>query len=408
GYCSRSFLTIPMRNHEHDIIGVLQLINTRDPQTGEIGAFSLQDQRLAESLASQAAVALTNRGLIDELKRLFDALVKLIATAIDEKSPHTGGHCKRVPALTMMLADAAHRTQDGPLREFALSEEDRYQLEVAGWLHDCGKITTPEHIMDKSTKLETIFDRIELVDTRFAVLKREAELARVREELEALRAGRAVDAEALDAACRERLAALDEQRAFLHRCNVGGESMAEADRARVRTIAEQHWRDADGHAQPLLSEAEAENLSIPKGTLTSEEREIVNQHIVATIKMLESLPFPKHLKNVPEYAAGHHERVDGKGYPRGLTGEQMSVPARVMAIADVFEALTDGGRPYKEGMPLSRALAILGEMKMERHIDPDLFDVFVKERVYLDYAKAYLNPAQIDIIDPKDIPGFPA
>lgn len=408
GYCSRSFLTIPMRNHEHDIIGVLQLINARDPQTGGIGTFSLQDQHLAESLASQAAVALTNHGLIDELKHLFDALVKLIATAIDEKSPHTGGHCKRVPALTMMLAEAAHRTQDGALRDFALSAEERYQLEVAGWLHDCGKITTPEHVMDKSTKLEGVLDRIELIDTRFAVLKREAELARLRTEVEALRAGRTVDNEALDGELTRRLGELDEQREFLHRCNVGGESMATADRARVRALAVQRWHDADGLERSLLSADETEHLTIPKGTLSREEREIVNQHIVSTIKMLESLPFPKHLKNVPEYAGGHHEHIDGTGYPRGLTGEQMSIPARVMAIADVFEALTDGGRPYKEGMPLSRALAILGRMKLDRHIDPDLFDVFVREKVYLDYARAYLDPNQIDAIDPTAIPGFPA
>ncbi len=411
GYRSRSFLTIPLKNHENDIIGVLQLINARGSGSGAddsfITAFSLEDQRLAESLASQAAVALTNRGLIEEQQRLFDAFVRLIATAIDEKSPHTGNHCKRVPVLTMMLAEAAHRAEDGPLREFTLTEKERYQLEVASWLHDCGKITTPDYIMEKSTKLETVIDGIKLIDTRFAVLKQEAKIERLRAELDALRAGRSADTAALDASYHDRLTKLDELHAFLRRCNIGGEEMSGADQARVREIATERWIDAEGSHVPLLSETETANLSISKGTLNEEEREIVNQHIVSTIKMLESLPFPKHLQNVPEYAGGHHERIDGKGYPCGLSGEQMSIPARVMAIADVFEALTDNDRPYKKGMKLSRALAILGKMKLDRHIDPDLFDVFIKEKVYLEYAQTFLDPSQIDTIDTSIIPGCP-
>ncbi|MBY0574999.1 MAG: GAF domain-containing protein [Gallionellaceae bacterium] len=394
GYRSQSFLAVPMRNHEDEVIGVLQLINAQDRETGAIVSFSKDDQQLLESLASQAAIALTNRRLIKQLEELFEALIQMINTAIDDKSPYTGGHCARVPALTMMLAEAVNRTTQGPLKDFFMTDRDLGELKIAGMLHDCGKITTPVHVVDKATKLQTLFDRIQLLDTRFEVLKRDAEIAHLKAEDRRQK----TEYEA-------RIRQLDEDREFLRRCNIGGEAMTDEDQQRVRQIAAWQWRDADGEMHNFLSDDEVENLNIRAGTLTAAEREIINHHIVVTIKMLESLPWPKHLKNVPEYAGGHHERMDGKGYPNHLTREQMSVQARVMGIADIFEALTAKDRPYKPGKTLAESLDILGKLKLGGHIDPDLFDVFIREKVYLDYARQYLTTERVDDVDLSNIPG---
>jgi HD-GYP domain-containing protein (c-di-GMP phosphodiesterase class II) len=406
GYRSKSFLTVPMRNHEGEIIGVLQLINAQDPKSGQITPFSASDQRLAESLASQAAIALTNRMLINQLEQLFESFINLINTAIDEKSPYTGGHCQRVPVLTMMLAEAANQVRQGPLAEFAMNDKDRYELKIAGLLHDCGKVTTPVHIVDKATKLETIFDRIHLLDTRFEVLKRDAELDALRAKLRYMEQGRRLEADAEDRRLRDRLRQLEDDRRFLHACNIGGERMREEDIERVRRIARYRWRDIAGHEADFLTEDEVRNLVIRSGTLTDEERKVINHHIVATIRMLEALPWPKHLKNVPEYAGGHHERMDGKGYPKGLRREQMSIQARCMGIADIFEALTAKDRPYKKGKTLSESLEILGRMKENGHVDPDLFEIFVRNKVYLRYAEMFLDPEQVDEVDESQIPGY--
>ena len=403
GYRSQSFLTVPMRNHENEVIGVLQLINAQEQESGAIIPFSSDDQQLLESLASQAAIALTNRHLIDQLEELFEAFIQLINTAIDDKSPYTGGHCARVPALTMMLAEAVNRTTLGPLKDFVMTDKDRRELKIAGLLHDCGKITTPVHVVDKATKLHTLFDRIQLLDTRFEVLKRDAEIVMLREI-----AAAGADARRVEAACQNyatRATQFDQDREFLRHCNVGSEAMSAEAQQRVRQIATYQWRDGDGKAGNFLSDDEIENLTIRAGTLTAAERQIINHHIDVTIKMLESLPWPRHLKNVPEYAGGHHERMDGKGYPRGLTREQMSVQARVMGIADIFEALTAKDRPYKKGKTLTESLTILGKFKLGGHIDPDLFDVFIREKVYLDYAKQFLAPEQVDEVDLTKIPG---
>jgi hypothetical protein len=293
----------------------------------------------------------------------------------------------------MLLAEAVNETKSGPLKNFHMTEEDRYELKIAGLLHDCGKVTTPVHVVDKATKLETLFDRIQLIDTRFEVLKRDV-------EIEALRRGLP------EREIRERLRELDDDRRFLHACNIGGERMKDEDVARVRRIAKRRWRDVAGHEADFLTEDEVNNLTIRAGTLTEEERKIINNHIVATIKMLESLPWPRHLTRVPEYAGGHHERMDGKGYPKGLTRDQMSVQARCMGIADIFEALTAKDRPYKKGKTLSESLEILGRMRINNHVDPDLFDVFVRRKVYYKYAEMFLDPEQIDEVDESRIPGY--
>ena len=406
GYRSKSFLTVPMRDHQGVVIGVLQLINRIQHGSNNIVGFSEADQRLAESLASQAAIAITNRQLIDQLEALFESFIKLINTAIDEKSPYTGGHCQRVPELTMMLAEAVNETREGPFADFVMSDEDRYELRIAGLLHDCGKVTTPVHVVDKATKLQTIFDRIGLVDTRFEVVKRDAEIAALREKL-AAPANANAEWQKADRDLTVRLRKINEDRQFLRFCNFGSEAMRDDDQERVREISRNYrWRDVDGNNAEFLTEDEARNLTIRSGTLTPEERQTINHHIEVTIKMLESLPWPRHLKNVPEYAGGHHERMDGKGYPRGLTREQMSVQARVMGIADIFEALTAKDRPYKKGKTLTESLNILGRFKLNGHVDPDLFDVFVREKVYLRYAEQFLDPEQIDVVDESAIPGY--
>ena len=405
GYRSKSFLTIPMKNHDGEIIGVLQLLNAQN-NDGEVMSFTVEDQRLAESLASQAAIALTNRMLITQLEMLFESLIELINTAIDEKSPYTGGHCKRVPALTMMLAEAASATTEGPLADFRMTDKDRYELKIAGLLHDCGKITTPVHVVDKATKLETIFDRVHLVSQRFDILMRDAEIAMMKAKLAALEAGDSLAAERANEKFLARVRQLEADREFLKRANKGSEKMSAEDQARVNLIASYPYQSPSGAMETFLSDDERDSLNIPYGTLSPSERKIINHHIDATINMLEALPWPKHLKNVPEYAGGHHERMDGKGYPKGLTREQMSVQARTMGIADIFEALTAKDRPYKSGKTLSESLEILGKFKLNGHIDPDLFDVFVRERLYQKYAEQFLDAAQIDEVDQTKIPGF--
>lgn len=405
GYRSKSFLTIPMKNHENEIIGVLQLINAIDPVSGEIIPFSKANQQLVESLASQAAVALTNYNLIEGLKNLFEAFIELIADAIDEKSPYTGGHCRRVPELTMMLADAACRAKQGPLADFRMTDKEIYELRIAAWLHDCGKVTTPEHVMDKPTKLSTIYDRIHLVEQRFELLRKQAECDMLRQQVRALRDGKPLEADRLQIEFDAFSQQLQMDCDFLRQANIGGEYMTPEHKQRVDDIAAYQLESGGKHVN-FLSEDEVYNLKIERGTLTAEERTVINNHIVVTIHMLESLPYPKDLKRVPEYAGGHHERMDGKGYPRGLKREEMSVPARVMGIADIFEALTSRDRPYKKAKTLSESLFILGKMKLDNHVDPDLFDIFIREKIYQRYAEMFLEPEQIDVVDETAIPGY--
>ena len=394
GYRSTSFLTIPMLNKTDEVIGVLQLINARDPGSGATVPFGPTDQQAVEALASQAAVALDNQMLFDGQKRLLDSFIQLMADAVDKKSPYTGGHCKRVPALTEMLAEAACEAKQGPFKDFDLTPDERYELHIAAWLHDCGKIATPEHIVDKASKLSTIYDRIESAGARFEVLRRDA-------EIEYLRACRkdGADTAALERAWRERVEALEADHAFIEAVNRGGESMGPEEQERVRRIGAMPWRAPDGEERPLLSEDEVYNLCVSRGTLTPEERKIIDDHIVITIEMLANLPFPKGLTRVPEYAGGHHEKMDGTGFPRGLRREQMSTPARMMAIADIFEALTAQDRPYKKPMTLSQAMAIMARMRDDDHIDPELFELFIETGIYRSYAERFLAAEQIDDVD---------
>jgi len=450
GYRTTSVLTMPLKNSQDDVIGVLQLLNALDPATGEVVAFSEELQPLMEALASQAAVALDNALLIKAQENLLDSFITLMARAVDAKSPYTGGHCERVPELTEMLTRAVCDAESGPFADFNLSQEGWYELHIGAWLHDCGKVTTPEYVVDKSTKLETITDRIHEVRMRFEVAKREAIIA-CQEQIITGNGDSAVLREELG----RTLSHLDEDYYFIAECNLGGEFMAEDRVERVRKIAGQTWtRTLDDRvgiaheelvrrerqpapvlpvAEPLLADrldhliehdadvhsadpdnpygfrikvpehkynlGEIYNLCISRGTLTEEERFKINDHIVQTIVMLESLPFPKHLARVPEIAGGHHEKMDGTGYPKQLRGEQMSIPARVMAIADVFEALTAADRPYKPAKKLSESVKIMSFMVKDDHLDPDLFRLFLESGVYKAYADKFLLPEQIDEVD---------
>ena len=383
GYRSTSILVVPLKDHEGTVIGALQLINRQD-DTGKVVPFTIADQQLLGSLASQAAVALTNRLLIDNLNGMFESLVQVIADAIDEKSPYTGKHCRRVPELTMLLADAVNAAESGAFTGVKLDADQLYELKIAAWLHDCGKVVTPVHVVDKSTRLETIFDRVELLELRYEVARRDARISHAFGD---------IDADQLD----NRYKALDEELAFLRRCNDGGTFVDDEDAARIAAIADRWWTDREGVEQPFLTQDEVRNLSIARGTLNTSEREVINNHVVSTIKMLERLSYPRHLRSVPEIAGAHHERIDGKGYPNGLTGDQMSVQAKILAIADIFEALTSGDRPYKKAIPLSRALKIMEDIRDSGHIDPEIFEVFMQKKVYMPYARQHLKPELIDI-----------
>jgi len=449
GYRSKSFLTVPLKDRDENVIGVLQLINARDWEAGEVIPFSHITQPLVESLASQAAVALNNQQLMEAQKNLMDAFIKLIAGAIDAKSPYTGGHCQRVPALAEMLANKACEATEEPFADFDLDEDGQYELYIASWLHDCGKVTTPEYVVDKATKLETIYNRIHEIRMRFEVAKREVDIAYYK-----ILAEGTDNPAALKKARDEELAQLDDDYAFIAECNVGGEFIDDERLERIKKISERTWtrtlddrlglsqaekKQVEGFDAPalpvqekMLSDkpehvirwdkgekfpddnpwgikmkspdnkynlGEVYNLSIGRGTLTEEERYKINHHIVQTIVMLEELPWPRHLKRVPEFAGGHHEKMDGTGYPRQIAGDSMSVPARVMALADIFEALTASDRPYKEAKTLSQAVKIMSFMVKDEHIDPDLFKLFLKTGLHEEYANRYLLPEQIDEVD---------
>ena len=397
GYRSKSMLVVPMKNHENDIIGVLQLLNACDRTTGDVVSFSTESQEMTESLASQAAVALSNNRLIHDLENLMESFTRTIAAAIDEKSPYTGGHVRRVAELTMEIARKINTTREGPLGEVHFSDDELKELHIAAWLHDVGKITIPEYVIDKATKLETIFDRFELLRLRFELCRLQTEIRRLKGN-SSPGVGEEMGTPS-PAAGQEIRGGMDkslsDELRFLQEVNGGGERMSDAMMDQVRSIAAREW-EWDGKQTALLSDAEVENLNIRQGTLSTGEREIIKGHATITYKMLSQLPFPKKLRNVPEYAASHHETLDGRGYPRGLDEHRLSLQSRILALADVFEALTAKDRPYKKAKTLDEAIQILKDMVKNRQIDAGLFDLFMTEGVHLDYARRELSPQQID------------
>jgi HD-GYP domain-containing protein (c-di-GMP phosphodiesterase class II) len=398
GYRSKSMLVIPLKNHENEIIGVLQLLNAQDPETREVLAFSTEYVDLIAALASQAAVALTNTQLIEDLKNLFYAFIESIATAIDEKSPYTGGHIDRVVNLTMMIADRINRTREGAFKDICFNESEMEELRLSAWMHDVGKITTPEYIVDKSSKLETIFDRTQLVETRFKLIEKSLENSYLQKKIKLLENTNLLpenELRQLENEFKNEVGALHEEIKFVQTCNRSGEFMSDRNIDMLNAIAGKTCALFEKE-QPYLTPDEVRNLSIRKGTLADNERKIIENHAAMTLKILSQLPFPNRLSRVPEFAAGHHEKLDGTGYPRGLTEKDLPLQTRILAVADIFEALTAKDRPYKKPMKLSEAVKIMGFMKKDNHIDPDIYDLFINEGLHLEYAQNEMNPDQID------------
>lgn len=397
GYRSKSMLVIPMKNHENNIIGVLQLLNSKIPETGEVIAFSKDYVDLVASLASQAAVALTNTQLIQDLKNLFYAFIKSIATAIDEKSPYTGGHINRVVDLTMMIAEEINKTDHGPFKDVIFNEDEIEELRLAAWMHDVGKITTPENVIDKSTRLQAIFDRENLIETRFQMIFKSIENEYLQRKIEFLQNGISDESKMkiMGQELEDKIRDLGEELKFIIACNNPGEFMSDEKIDRIKKIAKKNYVSPVGE-HPYLTEDEVENLCIQKGSLTDKERNIIENHAGITLKILNELPFPAKFANVPEFASSHHEKLDGSGYPRGLSEKELSLQSRIMAIADVFEALTAKDRPYKEPMKLSKAVKIMEFMKQDKHIDADIYDLFLESRLFYEYAKKQMAPEQVD------------
>ena len=428
-YKTVSMLVIPIFDSRKRIIGIAQFINALDINGHPI-AFTSKSQEKAQSICNLMVPYLENQKLKEDYDQLLESFIEVLARAIDAKSPYTGSHCQRVPVIARMLATAAVQQDHGPLKIFEMNEDDWYALNIASWLHDCGKITTPEYIVDKATKLETINNRIHEIRNRFEILRRDAHIDYLKKRLKNTSTQEELQNEYIS-----KIQKLEDDFDFVANCNIGDIPLSDKDVARLQEISHTKFiryfsrmkglswaeRDAikdtelysnpsyenllqnrDDQINAPYNRGELYNLTIRSGTINKKEREKINEHIVVTIDMLKALPFPKELSNVVEYAGAHHERVDGQGYPNGLTGEQMSVPARIMAIADIFEALTANDRPYKEPKKLSKVLAIMQHMKNSGHIDPDLYEVFIRSHVYADYAEQYISPAQIDIINPED------
>ena len=395
GYRSKSMLVIALKNHANEIIGVLQLLNAKDLDTGEVIAFSKDYVELVSSLASQAAMALTNIQLVKEHQNLFYAFIKSIATAIDEKSPYTGGHIRRVYDLTMMIAEKINEAEQEPFGQVHLNEEEMEELRLAAWMHDVGKITTPDYVVDKADKLQTIFSRIQLVETRFELIIQQLENEFLRHKIALIETGKDTDLSAMEAELTSRLLGMKEDMAFIKECNLASEFMSDDKIARIKAISACTYIH-DGEEHPYLTTDEVDNLCIRRGNLNEKERKIIDNHATMTSKILNQLPFPKNLAKVPNYAGGHHEKLDGSGYPLGLAGEQLPLQIRIMAIADIFEALTAKDRPYREPMRLSQAIRIMESMKKNRHIDPSIFDFFVESGLYRTYASKEMKPEQID------------
>jgi len=398
GYRSKSMLVIPLQNHENTIIGILQLLNAQDPTTGEIVSFPAETVDLIASLASQAAVALTNTQLIQDLTDLFYAFIKSIATAIDEKSPYTGGHINRVVDLVMLLADKINSTGEGPFKDKHFSGDELEALRLAAWMHDVGKIITPEFVVDKSTKLQTIFDRIALIETRFFAIAQSIENHYLRQQLEWMQKRCPDDErlEALDAEMTRAVAHLQTDLDRIRTLNRPGEFMDDDAVRAIQAIAGKTYQRG-GRAEPYLTADEVENLCIRKGTLTDRERAIIENHASMTMKMLDELPFPAKYQRVPEIAAGHHEKLDGSGYPLHLEASDLPLETRILVIADIFEALTARDRPYKTPMKLSQAIKILGLMVKDGHIDADIVDILVNSGCVRQYARKHMNPDQNDL-----------
>ncbi|MDH5763116.1 MAG: GAF domain-containing protein [Nitrospinota bacterium] len=393
GYRSTSMLLCPMRNHENDIIGVLQLVNARNPDTGATIPFSPDFVSLTESLASQAAVSITNARLINDMEHLFESFVEVMATAIDEKSPITGGHIRRVANLTMVMAEELHKTDDLPFKEVHFTPEKFHELRVASWMHDIGKVTTPVEIIEKSKKLETIFDRSHLVDMRMQFIIQKTQLEAAEAQLKLAELGEGPDkVESLKDETEHTIRELREIREFIQKCNEPSEFLEDEKLERLKKISQKTYMDENGNEQPFITPDELENLSIRRGSINEKERQIMKNHAQITLDMLYKIPFTKKLKNIPNFAGAHHECINGKGYPLGLQGDEIPFEGKLMAVTDITEALTAQDRPYKKAMPLDQVYAILRSMVKRNELDHDLVEFFINKNVYEIYQAKHETP----------------
>jgi len=395
GFRSRSMLVIPMKNYQGDVVGILQLLNRQD-ENSDVTVFNKEDEESTLSLASQAAMAITNLQLINELEELLESFIKSIASAIDSKSPYTGGHVRKVAELSVLIATALNETEDEKYKELSYNEEELNEIRIAALMHDIGKITTPEYVVDKATKLETITDRIEEVKFKFEILKRDLEIEHLKKEMLLVGANKTDEIIKLKEEHQIKINQLDSDYAFIEVANKGSEFMSEDKIERINKIAKYVYY-INGERHSILTEDEIYNLSIRAGTLNNEERVKINNHVVVSIKMLNALPFPKKLSRVPEIAGGHHEKINGKGYPLGLKGDELSLESRILAIADVFEALTAADRPYKPAKKLSEAMKIISFMVKDGELDGDLVNFFYEKNLHMEYAKQELLESQIDV-----------
>lgn len=387
-YRSVSMAAIPLKNHENDVLGIIQLINAMD-KDGNIVPFALRNLIFLDSLSSQAAIALSNKKLIQNLELLLYQFIKSIAKAIDKKSKTTGGHISRVANLSEMLFQKIQEDKT-TYKDYNFSNEEIQELRLAGWMHDIGKITTPVYIMDKSKKLETIFDRIELIKTR-------AKLVIAVIELDKNQADESTKKE-LDEVIKK----IKKYVQIIKDINQNHDFLSDEKLKKLQKIFMFNYT-SNGKNYYLITDEEYQNLSIKKGTLLPNEMEIMHDHAKMTLEMLNELTFPKKFRNVPLYASSHHEKLNGKGYPSQLTEKDLPLQARVIAVADIFDALTAGDRPYKNDMKLSQAFVILANMAKEKEIDPDLLTLFIDSKLYYEYAEIYLKPDQVDKVDFKAI-----
>jgi len=396
GYKSESMIVVPLLNHENDIIGVLQLINKKSVY-GETMAFDTFDQESTQALASQASIAIVNSKLIHDLETSFELFIRTIALAIDSKSHHIGEHVRRVSKIADMIAKAIDKSDEGHYKDVQYSQQDMKQIHLAGLLHDVGKIGTPEYIMDKSKKLERIFDRIAVIDERIEILKRDVKIKYLEKEVNALRKQEELPTNIQDAEKRE-LLELDAIKAFLHKANIGTEYLESDKISELQLLAERTYQ-FNGDTVHFLRGDELENLSIPRGTLTTSERDIIRNHAQVTVDILDSITFPKILAQVPDIACNHHEKLDGTGYPRQLTADQLTLEDQIMILADMFEALSASNRAYKEPNSMTEIASILQDLISSNHMDKELVQFFFDSGIYREYAQSELKPEQQDSVN---------
>ena len=392
GYRSKSMLVVPMRNHDNDVIGVLQLLNATNPINSEVIAFSQDYENLSESLASQAAVSITNAKLISNMTELFEAFVKVMATAIDEKSPVTGGHIRRVADLTLTMAEVIHDMKEGHFKEKTFTPDQMYELRIAAYMHDIGKVTSPVEIVEKAKKLQTIFDRIHYVRLRMSYINQKIMLEGQEAKIKILQNGSDPEKiKAIEKETQDKLEEIKDIREFINKCNEPGEFLEDETLERLKELSQRTYVDDTGEEQPLITEDELVNLSIRRGSITEKERGKMQDHAAVTLRMLKQIPFTKKLKNIPSFAGAHHEFINGKGYPLGLKGDEIPFEGKLMAVTDIAEALTASDRPYKKAMPLETVYRILRSMADGGELDPSLVELFIEKDIYKIYQEKHEN-----------------